>query len=48
MLSSTIEYVKEVLEEDTDDDKVVGIFTAMDSCSPIHVSVMLDQKSCKM
>ena len=45
-------YVEEVVEEDTDDDEVLGIFTAKDSgkdgCTPIHVSVMLDQKSFKM
>ena len=45
-------FVEEVVEEDTDDDEVLAIFTAKDSgkvgCTPIHVSVMLDQKSCKM
>ena len=45
-------YVEEVVEEDTDDDEVLGIFTAKDSGkdgrTPIHVSVMLDQKSFKM
>lgn len=43
----------EVVEEDTDDDDVVlGIFKAKDSGNdghtPVYVSVMLDQKSCKM
>ncbi len=45
-------FVEEVVEEDTDDNEVLGIFTAKDSGkvgrTPIHVSVMLDQKSCKM
>ena len=45
-------YVEEVVEEGTDDDEVLGIFTAKDSekdgRTPIHVSVMLDQKSCKI
>jgi len=45
-------FVEEVVGEDTDDDEVLGIFTAKGSGkvgrTPIHVSVMLDQKSCKM
>ena len=45
-------FVEEVVEEDTDDDEVLGIFTVKDSGkvgrTPIHVSVMLHQKSCKM
>ena len=45
-------FVEEMVEEDTDDDEVLGIFTAKDSGKVgrtlIHVSVMLDQKSCKM
>ena len=44
-------FVEEVVEEDTDDVEVLGIFAAKDSGkvgrTPIHVSVMLDQKSCK-
>ncbi|KAL9967179.1 hypothetical protein ACROYT_G025356 [Oculina patagonica] len=45
-------FVEEVVEEDTEDDEVLGIFTVKDSGkagrTPIHVSVILDQKSCKM
>ena len=45
-------YLEEVVDEDTEDDEVLGIFAAKDSGknghTPIFVSVMLDQKSCKM
>ena len=45
-------YLEEVVEEDIEDDEVLGIFAARDSGKDGHtlmyVSVMLDQKSCKM
>ena len=45
-------YLEEVVEEDMEDDEVLGIFAAKKSGknghTPIYVSVMLDQKSCKM
>ena len=45
-------YLQEVVEEDMEDDEVLGIFAAKnsgkDGHTPIYVSVMLDQKSCKM
>ena len=45
-------YLEEVVDEETEDDEVLGIFAAKDSGkngrTPIFVSVMLDQKSCKM
>ena len=45
-------YLEEVVDEDTEDDEVLGIFAAKDSGkngrTPIFGSVMLDQKSCKM
>ena len=45
-------YVEEVLVEKTDDDEVLGLFAAVESgkegFSPMVVSVLLDQKSCKM
>ena len=45
-------YLEEVAEEDMEDDEVLGIFAAKksgkDGLTPIYVSVMLDQKSCKM
>ena len=41
-----------MVEEDTEDDEVLGIFAAKDSVknghTPIYVSVILDQKSCEM
>ena len=45
-------YLEEVVEEDTEDDEVLGIFAANDSAKDGHtlsfVSVLLDQKGCKM
>jgi len=45
-------YLEEGVEEDMKDDEVLGIFAAKDSGkeghTPIFLSVMLDQKSCKM
>ena len=45
-------YLEEVVEEDTEDDEVLDFLAAKDSekngHTPIFVSVMLDQKSCKM
>ena len=41
-----------MVEEDTEDDEVLGIFAVKDSVknghTPIYVSVILDQKSCEM
>ena len=45
-------YLEEVVEVDIKDDEALGIFAARDSGkdehTPMHVSVMLDQKSCEM
>ena len=45
-------YLEEVVEEDMEDDEVLGIFAmkkcAKDGHTPIYVSVMLGQRSCKM
>ena len=42
-------YLEEVVEEDTEDDEVLGFFAAKDSGknghTPIFVSAMLDQKT---
>ena len=44
--------LEEMVEEDKEDDEVLGIFAAKDSVknghTPIYVSVILDQKSCEM
>ena len=45
-------YLEEVVEEDMEDAEVLGIFAAKksgkDGHTPIYVSVMLGQRSCKM
>lgn len=45
-------HVEEVLVEETDDDEVLGLFTAEESgkegFSSMVVSVLQDQKRCKM
>ena len=50
--SGETKYLEEVVEEDMEDDEVLGIFAmkkcAKDGHTPIYVSVMLGQRSCKM
>ena len=45
-------YLEEVVEEDMEDDEVLGIFAMKQSAknghTPIYVSVILGQRSCKM